>query len=127
MHIYAINNGNSWLAMSLILIKNEVKMKKIIVIYPLPKSIEKFEQLYLSEHIDLATKIPHYTKIETTKFDVDLQLDKLQFYRMAEIYFNDEKNFEIALNSIEAKKAIEHANKISSGGKPFVQIGNIDK
>jgi uncharacterized protein (TIGR02118 family) len=60
---------------------------KLIVIYPRPRDIEAFEQVYQNEHVPLAIeKLAGKTKIVASKV-VGSPQGKPAFYRIAEIHF----------------------------------------
>jgi uncharacterized protein (TIGR02118 family) len=95
---------------------------KLVVIYPRPTDVERFEKLFLEEHIPLAIKkFAGQTKIVATKVTGGLAGMK-PVHRIAEIYF---PSFE-ALNACAASRAgqetIAHAESISTGGKPIFLI-----
>jgi uncharacterized protein (TIGR02118 family) len=94
---------------------------KLVVIYPRPTDVERFEKLFREEHIPLAIKkLADQTKIVATKLNG--YVGTLPVHRMTEIYF---PSFE-ALNACTASQAgqetIAHAESISTGGKPIFLI-----
>ncbi len=62
---------------------------KLVVIYPPPKDIEAFEQVYQNQHVPMAVaKLARKTKIVATKVLSSPQGAAPVFYRIAEIYFS---------------------------------------
>jgi uncharacterized protein (TIGR02118 family) len=95
---------------------------KLIVIYPRPKDIEAFEQVYQKEHVPMAVeKLGGKTKIVASKVTASPQ-GTPAFYRMAEIHFPSMAALEACAASEEGKEALAHAVAISSGGAPIFLV-----
>ncbi len=95
---------------------------KLVVIYPRPKDIESFENIYLTEHVPMAVeKLSGKTKIVATKI-VDSPQGVPPFYRMVEIHFPSQSALEACAATLGAKETLAHAAKISTGGTPLILI-----
>lgn len=99
-----------------------MSIAKLIVAYPRPLDVGAFEKLYLEEHVPLAvSKLAGKTKIVATKVLGSPQ-NTPPFYRVAEIYFPSMKALETCAASPGAKRVLDHAVKISTGGAPVIMI-----
>jgi uncharacterized protein (TIGR02118 family) len=91
-------------------------MVKLVVAYRHPTDVEEFERRYKDEHIDMARRIPHMTRIEFGKVAGMMDGSKAPYHRIAELYFADQAAMGQGAASQEAKAAIGHAAEIASGG-----------
>lgn len=92
---------------------------KLIVAYPQPTDPDAFEKVYTEVHVPMAVeKLEGKTKIVATKCLVTPSGDTLPFYRIAEIHFPSMEALKASAGSEGGKETINHAVKISSGGKP---------
>ncbi|OLC14754.1 MAG: hypothetical protein AUH32_04840 [Actinobacteria bacterium 13_1_40CM_66_12] len=91
-------------------------MLKLVVAYRHPTDIEEFERRYKQEHIDMARRIPHMSKIEFGKVVGLMDGSKAPYHRIAELYFPNQAELGKAASSAEAQAAIGHAADIASGG-----------
>lgn len=91
---------------------------KLIVIYPRPKDVDAFEQVYYNEHVPLAVvKLAGKIKIVASKVEGSPQ-GTPAFYRIAEIHFPSMPALEACAASEGGKQTIANAMLISSGGPP---------
>src|SRR5436853_1176640 len=89
---------------------------KLIVLYPRPKDIDAFEQVYQKEHVPMAVeKLTGKTKLVASKVVASPQ-GTPAFYRIAEIHFPSLEALQACASSDGGKKTVEHAVSISSGG-----------
>ena len=89
---------------------------KLVVIYPRPKDIESFENIYLTEHVPMAVeKLSGKTKIVATKI-VGSPQGVPPFYRIVEIHFPSQSALEACAATLGAQETLAHAAKISTGG-----------
>jgi len=94
---------------------------KLLVIYPRPTDVERFEKLFLEEHIPLAIKnFADQTKIVATK--VIGYLDTQAVHRMTEVYFPSFEALNACTSSPAGQETIVHAEAISTGGKPIFLV-----
>ena len=95
---------------------------KFVVIYPRPKDIEAFEQVYQKEHVPMAVeKLAGKTKFIATKVVASPQ-GTPPFYRIAEIHFPSMEALQACAASAGAQQTIAHAVSISSGGPPIFLV-----
>jgi uncharacterized protein (TIGR02118 family) len=93
---------------------------KLVVIYPVPTDLEKFERLYLDEHVPMAVaKLAGKTKIVATKVLSSVQGGPAPFDRIAEIHFPSMSEIQTCAASKGAQETIANAISISSGGPPI--------
>jgi uncharacterized protein (TIGR02118 family) len=95
---------------------------KLVVIYPRPKNVDVFENIYQSEHVPLAVaKLGGKTKMVATKI-LDSPQGVPPFYRVAEVYFPSMQALEACAASEGGKEVLANAVKISSGGAPIFLV-----
>jgi uncharacterized protein (TIGR02118 family) len=95
---------------------------KLVVIYPRPKNVDVFENIYQSEHVPLAVaKLGGKTKMVATKILGSPQ-GVPPFYRVAEVYFPSMQALEACAASEGGKEVLANAVKISSGGAPIFLV-----
>jgi uncharacterized protein (TIGR02118 family) len=95
---------------------------KIAVMYPPPKDVEAFEDVYNNEHVPMAVdKMVGKTKIVATKV-IGSPMGPPAFHRIAEVYFPSMQALEACAASEGGKLTIAHALSISSGGTPTILI-----
>ena len=95
---------------------------KLVVIYPRPTDVERFEKVYTEEHIPMAVEKLHgKTKIVATKV-VGSPSGTPPFYRIAEIHFPSLDALNTCAASEEARATIAHAESISTGGRPIFLV-----
>lgn len=97
----------------------------LIVLYPQPKDVEKFESDYAA-HIKLfheQTGIPSDVKPYTlTKFLPGPEGNP-PFYQMFTMPFDSAEALEAAMSSPGMQEVAADANRISTGGTPIILIG----
>jgi uncharacterized protein (TIGR02118 family) len=99
-----------------------MKNVKLIVIYPRPKDVAAFENIYQTEHVPLAVaRLAGKTKMVATKILGSPQ-GTPPFYRIAEVYFPSMQALEACAASAGGQETLAHAAKISSGGPPIVLV-----
>lgn len=95
---------------------------KFVVIYPRPKDIEAFENVYQKEHVPMAVeKLAGKTKFIATKVVASPQ-GTPPFYRIAEIHFPSMEALQKCAASEGGKETVAHAVSISSGGPPIFLV-----
>ena len=97
---------------------------KIVVLYPYPKDVEAFEQLYRNEHVPMVnpTTMRGIRKFVATKVLGTPDGSKPPFYRVAELHFASVAALKEAASSPAAQQAVAHAISISSGGPPVILV-----
>ncbi len=95
---------------------------KLIVMYPRPKDVDAFEQVYQKEHVPMAVeKLAGKTKLVATRVTASPE-GTPKFYRIAEVHFPSMDALQACAASEGGKQTLAHAAKISSGGPPVVLI-----
>ena len=95
---------------------------KLIVIYPQPKDVGVFEQVYQNEHVPMAVeKLAGKTKIAASKV-VGSPQGTPAFYRIVEVHFPSMQALQKCAASEGAKLTLGHAVSISSGGPPIFLV-----
>ena len=96
---------------------------RLVVIYPAPTDIDKFDRDYLEEHLPMAAqKIPGKTKFFTARALGTASGDPAPFYRIAELHFPSLQALQEAAGTPGAQAAIAHAKAISTGGPPIFLV-----
>jgi uncharacterized protein (TIGR02118 family) len=96
---------------------------KLIVIYPYPADVEKFERDYVEDHLPIAKeKIKGVTKFVATKVVGTPDGKTPPFYRIAELHFPSIEALKESAGSPGAQEAVAHAISISSGGTPIFLV-----
>lgn len=99
-----------------------MKSVKLVVIYPRPKDVDAFENIYQTEHVPLAVaRLSGKTKMVATKVLASPQ-GTPPFYRVAEVYFPSMQALEQCAASAGGHETLAHAAKISSGGPPIFLV-----
>jgi uncharacterized protein (TIGR02118 family) len=91
-------------------------MVKLVVAYKHPTDTAEFERRYQGEHVEMARRIPHLSRIEFGKVVGLMDGSPAPYHRIAELYFADETAMGQAAGSEEGKAAIGHAAEIGTGG-----------
>jgi uncharacterized protein (TIGR02118 family) len=100
---------------------------KLIVIYPTPTDVEKFEQRYADEHVPMAVeKLAGKTRFVASKIISTAAGKPAPYHRMAEVYFPSREALDNCLNSKGGQETAQHAYEISSGGEPLLLISEVE-
>ena len=91
-------------------------MVKLVVAYRHPTNVEEFERRYKDEHVAMARRIPHMSRIEFGKVVGLMDGSKAPYHRIAELYFPNQDEMGKAASSQDGQAAIGHAADIASGG-----------
>lgn len=91
-------------------------MLKVTILYGHPKSADAFEQYYAGPHRAIAMQMKGMTRAEISKFVAGPDGEKPPFYRMAELYFEDEAQLRAWQASPEAKAAVADLPNFATGG-----------
>jgi uncharacterized protein (TIGR02118 family) len=96
---------------------------KLIVMYPRPKDIDAFENLYQTEHVPMAVeKLAGKSKLVATKILATPDGTPPPFYRIAEVHFPSMEALQACAASDGGKETLGHAAEISSGGPPVFLV-----
>jgi uncharacterized protein (TIGR02118 family) len=95
---------------------------KLVVIYPRPTDVQRFEKLFLENHIPMAVKnLADQTKIVATKV-TECFGGMQSVHRITEIYFPSLEALNACAASRVGQETIAHAESISTGGKPIFLV-----
>ena|SRR5438067_1751331 len=94
---------------------------KIVVLYPAPRDVNAFERAYTHDHAPMVTpeNFKGMTKFTASKIVGTADGSAPPFHRIAELHFPSIAALHAAAGSASAKKTVEHAISISSGGMPI--------
>jgi uncharacterized protein (TIGR02118 family) len=97
---------------------------KIVVLYPQPADVDKFERDYTEDHAPMvsAEKMHGLTKFVATRLVGTPTGEAPPFYRMAELHFPSMQALQECARAEHTQRAVEHAVSISSGGMPVFMI-----
>jgi len=98
---------------------------KVTALFGHPKSTEAFEKHYAGTHLPLAAKMKGVSRIELTKLVAGGDGGKPAFYRMAELYFENQSQMEQALGSPEGKATVADLGNFATGGVTMV-VGSVE-
>lgn len=90
-------------------------MQKVTVLYNHPHDTISFEKYYAETHMPLAGKMD-VARIELTKFGPGPDGAEPEYYRMAEMYFNDADHMAATLGSDNGKAAVADLPNFATGG-----------
>jgi uncharacterized protein (TIGR02118 family) len=91
-------------------------MVKLVVAYKHPTDVDEFERRYKDEHVAMARRIPHMSRIEFGKVAGMMDGSKAPYHRIAELFFENDAAMGQGASSQEGQAAIKHAADIASGG-----------
>ena len=101
-------------------------MIQLIVLYPQPADVKKFESDYV-EHLallhakaNIPTEVKPYT---VTKF-LSSSVGAPPFYQMFTMPFESLDAVEAVMASLGMQEVAAHANRISTGGPPTILVGS---
>lgn len=100
-------------------------MIKLTVLYGHPVDPAAFEAYYSRTHMPLVGKINGIVKAETTKFLPGPDGGNPQYYRMAELYFNNPEELQTSLGSPEGTATTGDLGNFASGGVTIL-MGEVD-
>lgn len=91
-------------------------MIKVTILYHHPKDEQAFESYYKQTHLPIAAKVKGVSRLELTKFLPELGGKTPPYYRMAELYFDNEEQMKASLSSPEGKAATNDLHNFATGG-----------
>jgi uncharacterized protein (TIGR02118 family) len=97
-------------------------MVKLVVAYRPPTDVQEFERRYQGEHVAMAKRIPHLSRIEFGKVAGTMDGSPARYHRIAELYFKDQATLGQAGGSDEGKAAFAHAGEIATGGMDVMVV-----
>ena len=104
-----------------------MKTAKLIVMYPIPADVDRFEQRYTDEHVPMAVeKLAGKTRFVASLIKSSVGQEQVSFHRIAEVYFPSMQDLESCLNSPGGQETAKHAVDISTGGAPLFLIAEVE-
>ena len=100
-------------------------MIKLTILYGHPQDEHAFEHYYAETHLPIAAKIGGVSRLELTQFSPGPDGRKPGYYRMAEIYFENEARLEAELASREGQAAVADLPNFATGGVT-VLVGSVE-
>ena len=99
-------------------------MPKIMVMYPYPSDVEKFDRDYTEDHAPMVTgdTFPKIKKFVANKVVGTPDGSQPKFRLIAELHFDSMEDIQAAVAAESAQKAVAHAFEISSGGPPVILV-----
>lgn len=98
--------------------KEEVLMVKLVAMFKKPADTSSFDDHYEKIHIPLVRKMPGLRRLETSKV-TGAPMSVPAFYRMAEMYFDDQQSLQESIMSPDGMAA---AKDLLSFAKEVVQM-----
>jgi uncharacterized protein (TIGR02118 family) len=97
---------------------------KFVVLYPAPRDVASFERAYTQEHAPMVTPetFRGLTTFIASKVVGTADGSPAPFHRIAELHFPSMDALQAAADSPSARRAVEHAVAISSGGAPIFLV-----
>jgi uncharacterized protein (TIGR02118 family) len=93
---------------------------KIVVLYPPPLDVLRFETQYQEQHLPLVRQLMGPNILMPTYKVVSLANRAAPFYRMAEIHFPTLPDLLHYAQSPPSRTGRESAERVSSGGPPII-------
>ena len=91
-------------------------MVKLTVLYGHPTSAAEFEKYYAGTHLPIAAQMKGVRRIELAKVVGTPDGGKPAFYRMAELYFDDEAHLKRVLSTPEGQRTVGDLGNFATGG-----------
>jgi uncharacterized protein (TIGR02118 family) len=96
---------------------------KLVVLYTHPDDPDDFERHYVDTHMPLVSKIPGLQRAESGRFVAALDGSEQTYYRVAELYFADQKALAAAFGTDEGKATSADYQQIAPpGSRMFVEV-----
>jgi uncharacterized protein (TIGR02118 family) len=96
---------------------------KLVVIYPRPQNEAVFEETYKNVHLPMCEEnFKGMNRLVATKV-LNSPQGETRTYRIAEVHFSTLDALQTCLQSDGAKRVLDHAVAISTGGQPIILIG----
>ncbi|HXP21791.1 MAG TPA: EthD family reductase [Streptosporangiaceae bacterium] len=94
---------------------------KLMVLYTHPGDADAFDEHYLGTHLPLVGAIPGLERAESGRIVTALDGGEKTFYRVADLYFADQKALEAAFGTAEGRATAADYQKIAPpGSRMFV-------
>lgn len=95
---------------------------KLVVLYTHPDDADAFDQHYFGTHIPLVGQIPGLQRAETGRMVSALDGGEQTYYRVAELYFDDQEALGAAFGTDQGKATAADYQKIAPpGSRMFIE------
>jgi uncharacterized protein (TIGR02118 family) len=101
-------------------------MMKLTVLYGQPTNAEAFEEHYRNTHLPAVAKLTGVARVELTRFAAGPDGGKTGFYRMAELYFQNQAQMEQTLGSPAGKATVADVSQFATGGATIL-VGAVEE
>ena len=91
-------------------------MVKLIVLYGQPTDPAAFEDHYAATHIPLVGHIPNLRRFEASKVAPNPDGSPAPYYRVAELWFDDEAQLQASTGSPEGQATVADIGNFATGG-----------
>jgi uncharacterized protein (TIGR02118 family) len=89
---------------------------KLVVLYTQPDDAAAFDEHYLGEHMPATATIPGLQRAESGRFVAAADGGELSWFRMAELWFDDDASMQSALASDQGKATAADYQAIAPAG-----------
>lgn len=100
-------------------------MVKLTLLYGHPADAVSFESYYAGTHLPLAAKIPSVRRAEFSLVTGALDGSSSPYYRIAELYFDDDQQMKAAMGSADGRAAVADLSNFADGGVTTV-VSNVN-
>lgn len=100
-------------------------MVKLTLLYGHPADAVSFESYYAGTHLPLAAKIPSVRRAEFSLVTGALDGSSSPYYRIAELYFDDDRQMKAAMGSADGRAAVADLSNFADGGVTTV-VSNVN-
>lgn len=100
-------------------------MVKVMVMYGPPTDASAFEEHYANVHVPLAAKMPNVSRFEASRVVGTPDGSEPPYYRIAELWFEDEATMQATLSSPEGQETVADIPRFATGGAT-VLIADVD-
>jgi len=106
-------------------IRGGVAMVRVTVLYDQPEDKAKFDRYFKETHVQKAIKAPGIERIESSTIKSAGDGSASPYYRITEVYFPTDSDFQAFLNSSEGKEALGDLDNFAKGRYTML-IGEVD-
>lgn len=89
---------------------------KLVTMYAPPGDASAFDEYYFGTHVPLVARLPGLQRTETCRIISALDGGEQTFYRVTELYFEDQAAMEAAFGSDEGKATSRDYRQIAPPG-----------
>ena len=101
-------------------------MVRVTVLYGQPEDKVKFDRYFKEIHVQKAIKAPGIDRIESSTIKSAGDGSASPYYRISEVYFPSDSDFQAFVNSSEGKEALGDLDNFAKGIGHTLLIGEVD-